>query len=160
MSLLYFLGYRSFKSELEIKQIVADFIADSTLPLPNASGLDESMKKTLDPTRVKISPMDIHALKILETSKQQTWIVLAQGFLYCLLDDISKDIQKNSELIKWRSKTKDIKNHINVKASSKNSEKYGLVDFGPKHLNWYFSKSLLNDEEMAKTHIKNLVSAH
>ncbi|MGQ0828919.1 MAG: hypothetical protein ACT4ON_11070 [Bacteroidota bacterium] len=157
MSVLYFLGYRSFKSEIEIKQIVLDFIRVSHSNLSNTQHVEENLQVA---NSSNLNLLDIHTLKILQTSKQQTWIVLAENYLYCLLDDISVDIQRSStELIKWRAKVGDIKNHITVRPSTKNSEKYGLIDFGTKHKNWYFSKSLLNDEEMAESHINNLVGA-
>jgi|GEM_PF-6909482 len=50
-----------------------------------------------------------------------------------------------------------VKDNISIRESQKRPEKFGLIDFGPTHQDWYYSKQLLNDKEMAEKFVKNLI---
>lgn len=160
MSYYYLLGYRSFKSETDIKKTVADFyneyIKTSSLEVANSDKLDESILNSVE-TSKKVKFNDVNTLKIFQTKRQQTWIASVSGYFFCLLDDIEVDIQKNSELIRWFSKVSEISNKIEFHSSSKSPEKVGIINFGTNHKNWFYSKALLNDETMAKAYVDNIV---
>ena len=101
--------------------------------------------------------MNASALLIFNTAKQQTWIVSCKGYVFCLLDDMELDIKNDFQLIKWYSKKDEIVKVIKTRPSQRLSDKIGLVDFGERHKNWYYSKRLLSNEEMAETFIKDTI---
>ena len=150
MSFYSLLGYRSFKTEMEIKRIVLEYIRENR------------MDTQTTPSGMKyVIPMDdfvnTHVLKIFQTVKQQTWLVSTKDYVFCLLDDIDVDIEKDFQLIKWYVPIQDIKNKIEFRESTNRPEKFGLIDFGPKHKDWYYSKPLLNGKEMAEKFVNNLI---
>lgn len=155
MSLYYLQGYRSFKSENEIKQIAWDFMNEFRQDLTNTHLLDEDLKNKFG-SKSTLVRMKLHALKIFQTSRQQTWIVAGYGYIFCLLDDIKVDIHKSFDLIRWYAEVDKIKDKITVTPSS-NNENFGLVNFGESHKNWYYSKNLLTDEKMAQRFINAVV---
>lgn len=163
MSYYSLLGYRSFKSENEIKEIVVDYNntvlveASSILDTTNSNLIEDDVRNKVGPTLKKITSLNVATLKIFQNKNQQTWIASANGYVFCLLDDIEVDIQKGQELIKWVAKISDINNSIDVRPSKQSPDRVGLIDFGAKHKNWYYSKRLLSDEEMAKTYVQSLI---
>lgn len=88
-------------------------------------------------------------LLLFKTSKQQTWLVATSKRLYCLLDDARTGELK---LVWSMSKSSLVdENDSLVKFSTRQEYKAntGLIDFGPKHKNWLYSKALFNGEDPA-----------
>lgn len=96
------------------------------------------------------------ALKIFQTSKQQTWLVSTNERLYCILDDNRKDDLH----INWSIPKRVLVtgNEVSIKLETRDhSEKSGLVDIGSKHKNWLYSKKLFKDADI-KTEIQKLIT--
>ncbi len=88
------------------------------------------------------------ALLLFQTSRQQTWLVSTEERLYCLLDDKSK---REPEL-RWvvpRAELVDEGRFVLPIQTRNNSANTGLIDLGPRHANWYFSKSLFDTDTRA-----------
>lgn len=123
-----FFGDRDFLSPKEIEKII--------VKSKNFSGSNE-----LENT---------DSLLIFETSKQRTWLVASPKRLYCILDDI-REVEPN---INWSmKKDKLIQNNIlaiELKIKDK-SNKTGLIDFGPTHKNWLYSKKLFSKIGIVQT---------
>jgi hypothetical protein len=98
---------------------------------------------------------DAEALMIFQTSNQQTWMVSTNQRLYCILDDIRNDEPNiNWSLAKERLSDGE-QVTIAIKSRDK-SEKTGLVDIGPEHKNWLFSKQLFKEQNVDKS-IRQLI---
>tara|TARA_B100000315_G_C14442213_1_gene525235 strand:+ start:435 stop:845 length:411 start_codon:yes stop_codon:yes gene_type:complete len=102
-------------------------------------------------------PMSTNLLLIFSTSKQRTYLVASSKRLYCILDDIRKDVPR----INWSLRRNSLKSNgqiiINILSRDK-TEKTGLVDIGSNHKNWLFSKKLFERLDIVSS-IKNLISA-
>jgi len=87
-------------------------------------------------------PSNALTLKLLSTSRQQTWLVATPKRLYCILDDIenaSPKVQWAEPLIDFIDKDGNVVAKIE---EHENSEKTGLVNIGDDHHDWLFSKGL------------------
>ena len=86
-------------------------------------------------------PDSAQTLLFFSTSKQHTWLVATKHRLYCLLDDV----RKPEPHINWSIsrdkifKGDTLKLEIGMK---ERSQSIGKLDFGEKHRNWLYSKSL------------------
>ena len=121
-------GDRDFYTSKDIEK----FIVNSK----NYSGIDE-----IDNT---------DSLLIFETSKQRTWLVVSPKRLYCILDDI----RKNESNINWSMKKDKLiqNNTVFLEIITKDkSDKSGLIDFGPTHKNWLYSKKLFPKTGIVQT---------
>ncbi len=81
------------------------------------------------------------------TSKQRTYLVATMERLYCILDDSRKD----KPHINWslpREKVADANGLVFSITSRVKSDKTGLVDIGPQHKNWLFSKKLFQSSSI------------
>lgn len=103
-------------------------------------------------------PDSASALRIFATRRQNTWLVATPKRLYCILDDVRKpqphmnwSIGRDSLLGNDRALAFDI-------TSRSKSDRLGLVDIGPKHKDWYFSKSLFAAQPVEDA-IRNLILA-
>lgn len=129
MSILSLLGRRPFAEKSEI----IDFVRNS---------------KNFEPAKEDLSKAD--ALLIFKTSKQQTWLVSTSERMYCILDDLRNDKPN----INWSMQKNNIATMdqiilpINTQDKSNTS---GLVDIGPKHTEWYFTKQLFSDTPIDKS---------
>lgn len=116
------LGYRDFNQLNSIK----DFLVSKNL----------------------IDSRDVNLLKhivLFDTSKQRTWLLADKEFVYCFLDDTSKD----SFEFRWKEKKSNLKGNIRVNPNVKPNA--GIVDFGQNHKRWYYSKNLYSsDSEVLK----------
>jgi len=129
------LGRRNFKTKGEI----IEFVKNSKNYNPKKEFLDDS-----------------EALLIFQTSNQQTWLVSTKERLYCILDDIRKDKPNiNWSVPKERLTTED-KVNVEIKIRDK-SERTGLLDIGPNHRNWFFSKDLFKGVDINNM-IRGLIS--
>ncbi|SIO53737.1 hypothetical protein SAMN04488055_5470 [Chitinophaga niabensis] len=79
---------------------------------------------------------------LFKTSRQQTWIIISNIRLICVLDDISKD---NFE-IRW-----DLDKHLvlfeskvilEITVEPHYSRRSGIINFGEYHKNWLYTKKL------------------
>lgn len=127
----FFLGLREFKSK-------ADIIGYIT----KSKHFDASKEST----------DKANALKIFETSNQQTWLVATDERLYCILDDV----RKPKPHINWSIPRSQIISggDVILRITARNSRKHksiGLVDFGPHHKNWFYSKVLFKKKGVEDT---------
>ena len=78
---------------------------------------------------------------IFRTSRQQTWLVSSTQRLYCGLDDL----HKGTTHVKWAIPRDEIFQDdqfvLELKSRSKTNDT-GLVDIGPNHKDWLYSKCL------------------
>ena len=92
------------------------------------------------------------ALLLFQTSRQQTWLVTTSQRLYCVLDDK----RKNEPELRWVMNKDELVTGDALKVALEthdHSENSGLVDIGPNHKDWFFTKSLFADEPVeAKIH--------
>ena len=123
-----FLGRRDFLSEGEIIQ----FVKNSRNYNPNIEKLDQAK-----------------ALKFFKTLKQQTWLVSTNERLYNILDDNRED----SPNINWSILKQDLitNNKVSIDITTQPYKKRsGLVNIGPKHKYWLYSKELFKDSDIKK----------
>ncbi len=95
------------------------------------------------------SPDKAKSLLIFQTSKQQTWLVSTSKRLYCILDDI----RKRSPKIQWSTAKESFgsgANYIAAISTRTKTEKTGLVDIGPMHKNWLYTKAFFNKVSIEK----------
>jgi hypothetical protein len=124
------IGLRNFYSEAEI----IEFVKESKDFDKNKESLNQAL-----------------ALKIFQTSKQQTWLVSTEDRLYNILDDIEYPEPHHN----WSIPRTEIKNGL-VTAYKPYKAKYGLVTIGSYH-DWFFNRDLFIDSDIS-TEIKNLVN--
>ncbi|MDO8727088.1 MAG: hypothetical protein Q7J35_13550 [Candidatus Methanoperedens sp.] len=94
------------------------------------------------------------ALKIFQTSKQQTWLVSTDKAIYCILDDNRKD----KPIVRWSNPKSVIltDNTISIEIKERDySEKSGLLSIG-KRMDWLYTKKLFKGSDIKKE-IKNLI---
>lgn len=128
------IGRRDFLSKDEIIQ----FVKNSNEFDPNTEDLDKTT-----------------TLKIFQTSKQQTWLVSSKERLYNILDDNREE----QPIINWSVPKQDlIKKHEGIIDITIRDykEKTGLVNIGPYHKNWLYTKKLF-DEVDIKTSIIQVI---
>jgi hypothetical protein len=126
----------------------------------------EAFFRTEDEVRLSIKksknyegedPSTAQYLIIFKTSKQRTYLVVTTKRLYCIIDDSRKDAPH----INWSMEKSSLKDNgqiiINISERDK-TEKTGLVDIGPKHKNWLFTKKLFEDKDIVSS-IKDLILA-
>ncbi len=128
------LGRRDFYSEDEIIK----FVKNSKKYNPDIERLDQAL-----------------ALRIFHTSKQQTWVVSTNERLYNILDDNREDKPNINWSIPKRELVTNDKVSIDISTRS-STENTGLVNFGSRHKNWYYSKELFKDTDIEKE-IKQLI---
>jgi len=119
-------------------------------PFAEKSDIIEFVKNSKDygPEKEDLSKAD--ALLIFQTSKQQTWLVSSSERLYCILDDLRED----KPHINWSMPKETIISlgKINLPIKSRDETiNSGLVDIGPRHTNWYFSKRLFSKVPIEKS---------
>lgn len=94
------------------------------------------------------------ALKIFQTTKQNTWLVSTNIRMYCILDDNRKD----EPIVRWSYPKSSIlrDNNINIEINYQDySEKSGLLSIGRKK-DWLYSKKLFKGSDIKKE-IENLI---
>ena len=90
-------------------------------------------------------------LILFSTSKQKTWILANKEYLFCFLDDTSKD----SFELRWKERKINLLDSIKIKADFK--EKTGIVDFGANHKRWLYSKELYKTKQELSRKIDDLL---
>ena len=136
----FFIGRTGFESEEGIKEVIQN------------SRHFEAAKET---------PQEANALLIFGSPKQQTWLVSTGERLYCILDDIRKDephlnwVMPRSQLVTGDAISIDLVTH----ESRRSSPAFGLVDVGPKHKDWLFSKRLFKRVSVEEA-IRDLIHSH
>ncbi|MCH8342956.1 MAG: hypothetical protein IH983_03110 [Planctomycetes bacterium] len=96
------------------------------------------------------NPNSVHLLKFFSTSKQRTYLVATPARMYCILDDSRKDNPHINWSIARNELEKDEKVIMTISTSDK-TENTGLVDIGPKHKNWLFTRSLFLQASIANS---------
>ena len=85
------------------------------------------------------------AMNIFRTSRQRTWLVSTKQSLHCVLDDIRKERPNinwsipRSRLVKDGDIELEITTHDRLRRPDSTA---GLVDIGPNHQNWLYTKRL------------------
>jgi hypothetical protein len=131
MELSDLLGFRSFATEQEIK----DCVARSASTLKGGENYEQ-----------------VRALLIFSTSKQHTWLIRTNARLYLVLDDRRKDDPK----VQWSVPLAESRDFpINTKPDY--TRRSGLVDFGPKHRDWLYTKRLFQEDDITIA-IKRFIS--
>ena len=95
---------------------------------------------------------DASLLKFFSTSKQRTYLVITNTRVYCILDDN----RKSSPKITWSEPLSDFLNAQNLDeiiSIREQTPETGSVDFGTKHKNWCFTKSLFDETNLKKTFV-------
>lgn len=129
MAIQEFLGRREFRTTAEIKQFI-------------------ERSKRFDP-EVE-DPGEAKALLFFETDKQHTWLVATPVRVYCILDDVRKPLPH----INWSMPSDQAFEGDQFALqldTHKKSARTGLIDFGPKHKRWLYSKGLFQDDPVSDT---------
>jgi hypothetical protein len=115
-----FLGWREFKSREEI----AGYIVNSV---------------NFDPATEP--PESAKTLLLFRISKQRTWLVAIRERVYCILDDV----RKPEPHINWSLPRRQVVANgdvvLDIQAHDR-TQKPGLVDFGPEHRGWLYTRDL------------------
>lgn len=115
--------------------------------LPEAA-IRESIKDSVNYKLDESPPESASMLRIFATSRQNTWLVATPKRLYCILDDV----RKPNPHINWsmgREQLLDGDGALTIGITSRDKSQHsGLVDIGPKHKNWYFSKKLFQSHSI------------
>ncbi len=91
-------------------------------------------------------------LNFFNTSKQRSYLVTTDEMVYCIVDDS----RKNEAKINW-SMGKELFASQSITLKDK-TVRTGLVNFGEKHKNWLYTKSIFNNEDNMKNSISKLLS--
>jgi hypothetical protein len=121
------LGWREFKSREEIVRYIV-----------NSVNFDSTTE----------SPESAKALLLLQTAKQRTWLVATGERLYCILDDV----RKPEPHINWSLPRRQVMEDGNVVLDIRphdRTERTGLVDFGPEHRRWLYTRDLFERGDVA-----------
>jgi hypothetical protein len=105
-------------------------------------------------SRNLVTSREVDSLKhimLFNTSKQRTWLLADNEFVYCFLDDTTKD----SFEFRWKETKSNLKGKIIVNPNVK--PKVGIVDFGQNHKRWYYSKDLYSSESEVLRGINELL---
>ena len=132
------LGYRSFSSEPEIRNSIAQ-----------SKYYDASME----------SPEDARSLLIFDTSKQHTWLVATPERLYFILDDVRKPAPRIGRAVR-RNELKTLPDGTVAVNTQPKSDRAGLVDIGLRHRGWLYSKRLFSSERPIARAVSELLAAH
>lgn len=130
-----FLGRRDFYSE----DVIIQFVETSINYNPSKEKLGQAK-----------------ALKIFQTSKQQTWLVSTNERLYNILDD-NREV---SLYITWSIPRQDLvsDNEVDVAIFTRHyKENFGLVTIG-SHKDWIYNYELFKDSDI-RTEIQKLISS-
>lgn len=87
---------------------------------------------------------EAEALLIFRTSRQQTWLVVTSQRLYCILDDL----RKSTPHINWsmpKSALVSVDQVILPISLRDKGKSTGYIDFGDRHRDWLYTKSLFTD---------------
>ena len=131
------LGYRSFSSELEIRESI------------KKSKSHDSSSESLD---------DAGSLLIFETSRQHTWLVATRERLYFILDDARKPAPEIRRTVRKSDLKTRPDGRIAVVTRSK-STRTGLVDVGLRRRGWLYSKDLFARQRPIEDAIHELLGA-
>jgi hypothetical protein len=97
--------------------------------------------------RSNASSLDVKILKIFQTSRQRTYIVVKGNYVFCVLDDARTDKPKVAWATPKNKLYKDGKLLFKLNPRDK-TEKTGLVDLGNQHRDWLYSKNLFKNNEL------------
>jgi hypothetical protein len=121
------LGWREFKSREEIVRYIV-----------NSVNFDSTTE----------SPESAKALLLLQTAKQRTWLVATRERLYCILDDVRKPESHINWSLPRRQVIEDGNIVLEIRPHDR-TERTGLVDFGPEHRRWLYTRDLFERGDVA-----------
>ena len=104
----------------------------------NDATIRELIRESKNHKEAEEPPDRCGLLMIFETSKQRTWLVASSRRLYCVLDDFRRPEPR----YRWSMKTKKLISQEYKVTTRNNTDRTGLVDIGPRHRDWLYSKQL------------------
>jgi len=130
------LGYRDFTKREEIKKHIC-------------SNTNFNSNEDID---------NAESIIFFKTKIQQTWLLVSNRKIYCVLDDITTG---NFEL-RWSIERNNLINSngkiiLELYIDPNYKEKSGRIDFGQIHRGWLYSKSLYPDPERLRGDIHMLI---
>ena len=136
MELNRILGYRDFHKRNEIIEFI---------------------KNKFNPTdKEKIESSE--EIILFRTSRQQTWLIVSNTTVYCILDDK----EKKSILFKWKMNKEELIDSVgnfNLNISTGDYKgNTGTINFGEQHKDWLYSKKLFQNEKDLINNFKNMVN--
>ena len=136
MELNRILGYRDFHKRNEIIEFI---------------------KNKFNPTdKEKIESSE--EIILFRTSRQQTWLIVSNTTVYCILDDK----EKKSILFKWKMNKEELIDSVgnfNLNISTGDYKgNTGTINFGEQHKGWLYSKKLFQNENDLINNFKNKVN--
>lgn len=102
---------------------------------------------------------NVNEMLLFESNVQKTWLICTNHALYCALDDIRRD----ESTIRWKlSKSSIVRGNtiflnLSIKDDWKKPTKYGRIDFGSKHKDWLYSKSLYSRPVILQSIFQELI---
>ncbi|MBL0459776.1 hypothetical protein [Aeromonas dhakensis] len=91
------------------------------------------------------------SLNFFKTSKQRSYLIATDDMVYCVVDD-NREI---SPKVNWSEKKSSFDTSmINIKTKT---DRIGLIDFGEKHKNWFFTKSKFKNNNDLKEKLSELL---
>jgi hypothetical protein len=121
------LGWREFKSREEIVRYIV-----------NSVNFDSTTE----------SPESAKALLLFQTAKQRTWLVATRERLYCVLDDVRKPEPHINWSLPRRQVIEDGNVVLDIRPHDR-TERTELVDFGPEHRRWLYTRDLFERGDVA-----------
>jgi hypothetical protein len=104
------------------------------------------------------TPNAARTLLLLQTSRQRTWLVATSERLYCILDDV----RKPEPHINWSLPRSAVVSNGEVMLEIRphdRTAKTGLVDFGPEHRRWLYTRDLFEHGDVTSAIREFLIQA-
>jgi len=97
------------------------------------------------------APQSAKPLLFFQTARQQTWLVKTPKRLYCILDDV----RRPAPHVNWSVPMADVLDEdgkllYKIEARDGGSRNSGLVDIGPNHKDWLYSRKLFASRGVEK----------
>ena len=129
-------SFREFWAEDQIKKLVTEYVNHAAA----------AFHKTTN----SVDPAGMSALLIFSTSKQQTWLVVDQLSLRCVLDDRRREAPR----VQWAIKIDEAEP---IRADYDYSRDSGILYIGSRTKEWLFSKRLFQTTSVVEA-VRKLLS--